>query len=228
MDSIVLFSIPIALAFAHLSGLQWDIQSQRFVQPIRSFSAGFSVVYIFLFLIPEVVRLNGRLGFEPMLLVAFGFIFFHSTLKFVFKTRHPEDTTFLLDEIHLSAAGLYNFLVTFLLVTLTRDEPFRGLLIFFVILIHLILSEVAHAIPSTHETNLHKTQIIILATLAGGIVALLDVVTTSQTDALFAITAGAIMYIAIREEIPEDSDGKPWMFILGSGILMMLYILFFN
>lgn len=37
------------------------------------------------------------------------------------------------------------------------------------------------------------------------------------TTVLFAVTAGAIIYTPIREELPDDS-GKPWLFVLGAGI----------
>lgn len=219
--------VPISLTIAHLFGLQWNVKSKKDLDGLKSLTAGLSVAYVFLVLIPEIAALKVTTSIEPLTLAFFGFIIFHLTHSFVFQTRSHIKRITLLDEVHVATAGLYNFLLAFLLVELLKINIFQGIIVSAIIITHTILSELTHADmqPNTKLSEQIKPTVIILGTLAGGLLATFGVVHYAIADILFGFTAGAIIYITIREEIPSDSKGKPKWFIIGAAILYLVDLL---
>lgn len=216
-----LFLVPFLLIPAHLFGLLWNIKNRQYIEHIRSFAAGFSVSYVFLILLPEIYRIET--GFLPLV----GFIVFHLSHKFVFRVRERADRTKLLDEIHLTTVAIYNFLIAFSLVELMRVDFWQGLVISILLAVHTILSDLTHA--ETHEkfNRFIKLGVIILFTWLGSMLAIFQIANATLTTTLFSLSAGAIIYITTREEIPEQTSGNPLVFVLGAVVLISGILAFF-
>ncbi len=222
IDKFYLLGIPLLLSLAHYLGMRWDLHSKTRIHLLRSLTAGFSVGYVFLILLPEVNLLGTQLAVDPMVLVLAGFVFFHVAHKFIFLTRDKPHKVLLLDEIHIFTAGLYNFLITFSMVELITRNFFKGMIVFMLMLVHTVLVEISHA-ETSRQSEHAKMVSLIIATFLGGMLAILGITNLSVTTFLFAVTVGAIIYIAIREEIPRDSATNPIYFILGSSIFILYY-----
>lgn len=217
--------IPLALAVSHYFGLICDFKDKSHFEALKSFAAGFSVAYVFLLLIPELSRsehING-VNIETMSIVLIGFVAFHLSHKFVFKARDLRRKVTLLDEIHLVTAAIYNFLIAFSLVELVRMDLLRGLFVVAVIIMHTILSELTQAEMQHNITNKTKFVYIVAATLLGGTLGLFEALSMTASNIIFAFTAGAIIYIAIREEIPSDATGQPIYFVFGTLTLLATF-----
>ena len=89
----------------------------------------------------------------------------------------------------------------------------------------MILSEISQVELAKNQTR-SRTILVTALTLAGGMLALFNLLNVVATTILFAITAGAIAYIAIREEIPNDDRVRPLFFVKGVLVLIILEILF--
>lgn len=215
-----LFLIPLSLAVAHYIGLKYDIRSKRNIQTFRSFAAGFSIGYVFLFLLPEVFRIREAAQHETLYIVLLGFMFFHFTHKYIYKVRGDSDKALLLDEIHLLTAALYFFLIAFLLVETTIVDTAKGLIITILLTVHTVLVDLSHtSLTTTHKVK-YKLPIIITATFLGGLLPMFGLTNPTITTFLFSLTAGAIMYISIREEIPDEKQSNLSLFILGALLLI--------
>jgi zinc transporter ZupT len=215
MGNIPLLIIPISLSIAHYIGLHKTINNHQITKPLRSFTAGFSISYVFLILIPEVFRLQMVTTLNTFVFTVLGFASFHVLLKYIFRQRNSKRKVMLLDEIHLFASGLYSFLLAFSIVELSKVQVGQGIILVILIIIHTTLSEISHKEISKHRNQNVKTLVLIIATIVGGMLPLLNIATSELSAVLYALAAGAIIYITTREELPEDDSGKPILFMFG-------------
>ena len=220
--TLLLSLIPISLGGSHLLGLYGQHHIKKGKDTLRSFSAGFSVAYVFLILLPELPLLAHSLGVDTALYMLLGFAFFHVAHKYVFKTKQDKLREILNDEIHLITAAVYSFLIAFSLVELAKLNLFKGLLLASVIVVHTMLSEISYVDVNESYVDKIKEPILVLMTFLGGLLAILDLANLFFTALLFSISAGGTIYIAIREEIPQDSVGKPTMFLVGVLLLIVI------
>lgn len=219
MYSHTLLLIPFSLSLAHYIGLKFDMKSKRNIQTLRSFAAGFSIGYVFLFLLPEVFRVRETAQLEVLYVMLLGFVFFHITHKYVYRIRGTFERVLFQDEIHLFTAALYFFLISFLLVETTVIDTAKGVLLTILLIVHTMLVDLSHtALTATHKVKF-KLPLIITATVLGGLLPIIGLSNSTITTILFALTAGAIMYISIREEIPDDKQNNLPLFILGALML---------
>lgn len=226
MPNLPLIFIPFALALAHYIGLHRSIKDKSILQNLRSFSGGFSVAYVFLIVFPEIYRLNTQSSVDTLVLTVIGFALFHVLLKFIFKQRSSKKRTLLLDEIHTGTAALYSFLLSFSLVEISKQNVSTSMILVVLVILHTTLSELSHKELTHHAKAPWKTPVLITATLLGGLFPIINLATTSLTAILYAFAAGAIMYITIREEVPEGKEGRPGLFLMGVFLLIIakLYI----
>lgn len=225
MTSDALLLIPFSLSLAHYIGPKYDIKSKQNIRFLRSFAAGFSIGYVFLFLLPEVFRVREAAQLEILYVMLLGFLFFHMTHKYVYRIRGTFERVLFQDEIHLLTSSLYFFLISFLLVETTIIDTTKGVLLTILLIAHTMLVDLSHtALSETHKIKF-KLPLIIVATIAGGILPIIGIAASSVTTILFALTVGAIMYISIREEIPDDRQSHLPLFILGAVMLIVVDIL---
>ena len=221
-----LMVIPVGLSLAHYFGIYGHEHYKRFSGLIRSFAAGFSIAYVFLILFPDLPSFGDNVHVNTSMLTLIGFALFHGAHKWVFQASSKSKQALLSDEIHLITAASYSFLISFSLVELLRSEPSQGMLMALVIIIHTLLSEISQVDVGKSYIDQFTTPILVIVTMFGGLLPLFGWINRSLTVTLFSITAGAIIYIAIREELPDDSHGKPSLFFLGVASLILIQWVF--
>ena len=217
--ALLLLSIPVALSVVHVFGQTAGVHLHKQADTIRSFAGGFSVAYVFLILLPEIPSPKEVEVVDIAIVALLGFAMFHEAHNYIFKKSKSSRRKSLIDAIHLLTAGSYSFLITFFLVELTKVNVVEGVIVSVIIAIHFILSEITHS-KDVHRA--YKLPIIIASTMAGGLMAVFGLADQLATDVLFALTTGALVYIAIREEIPRAERGKPLFFMVGVFILILV------
>ncbi|MFW5720085.1 MAG: hypothetical protein ACOCXT_03610 [Candidatus Dojkabacteria bacterium] len=218
----ILLLVPIVLSLGHFAGQEIRIGSKRILETIQSFAGGFSVAYVFLILIPEIVGRGLGSGSLSMSLALIGFTIFHVALRYATRRDKSDSKRHLVREVHIGILALYSFLVSFSLVQLLQQDIYYGLIMLLIILIHTTLLEINYVHLDTVKPISFKSPFIILATLLGGIIPLFNIIAIEVELAFFSLTAGAIMYIAVREEIPQESKGSPAWFI--SGVFLLIFL----
>ncbi|HEX9805172.1 MAG TPA: hypothetical protein VGA67_05815 [Candidatus Dojkabacteria bacterium] len=223
----IIFLAASSLAISHILANYFEVKLQKKVEILQSLSAGFSVAYVFLIIFPEigVQQISGNV--DGILAALIGFIFFHVTLKFIFRKNHEKHLEVYADWIHIIMNAFFNFLITFSVIELLQISISQGTILLIIILIHSSLTEITHPI---RYSNLQTPKLIIIsaATILGALAASLGIIDQTISGLLFAFTSGAIIYVSIREEIPQGSKGNPFLFVAGSVVMIITFLIFFN
>jgi len=220
VNPLVLLAIPTVLSVAHFVGFTGGARVKGHLSVIRSFAAGFSVSYVFLFLLPEIPRADEVAVVDTAIFALLGFTVFHEAHKFIFSQK-SEGKAKLNDEIHLITFSAYSFLITFFLVELSKVDTIEGIVVSLVIALHFFLTDITQARVSEPVKHNLKMPLAIVATLTGGMLSVFSLTNQAATDVIFALTTGALVYISIREEIPEKG-GRPLVFLAGVLILTLV------
>lgn len=230
------FFVPLLLTLAHSVGHLVRLRDRRYTEIAQSFASGFAIGFIFLVIIPEVILLENQIdaqqtlsrdSFEAMFVTFAGFVLFHVALKYI--DQHPElpRGRFLNNEVHLTVIALYNLLVAFSLTQLASENLIEALLYTMLFSFHLTISELAEHGKAGNLANRMKLFILILAVWAGSVLPYLDFMSPQATAILFALAAGGVIYISVREEIPWQDSGRPIFFLIGSVLVSLIAVLLF-
>lgn len=222
--------VPLLVWCAYYLGQILDIRTRRYVELIQSLAAGLSIGYIFLVLLPEVILFEQRVLAEIQVpaigITLLGFVFFHTMLKLVFRNKNKHKVHFLTDEVHLFAIALYHFIVSFSLIELMKVNGNQAFVLLLLIAVHTTLSELSYHELHHEEKRLFKAPVLFAASFLGALFPVMGVVNPVFRAILFSFTAGAIIYISIREEIPEKNQGNPWAFIFGAMVSVGVLLLY--
>jgi len=217
--------------------------SGRASRRLVSASAGASVAYIFIDVLPELAAQHGVLtaaaGDAGLLfaeqqvyaLALLSFVLFYGLEHLVLADREQrDDTEASPDEArffpaHLIAFGSYTALIGYLLVERAELGPVTLAIYTLAMAVHFII--VAHALSKRFRRPYARWGRWILAAsvIAGwalGASARIPDVTFAR---LFAVLAGGVVITSVQEELPGERSGRFWPFLLGAlgfAVLLML------
>lgn len=142
-----------------------------------------------------------------------------------------------LDNIHIFTNFFYHFLVGFILIYLLSIEFLVGILFFFFAFFKALISKTSNDviifpdIPVTEHAH-HSKHIVYFfasATITGVFIGLVSTLffplTLEMLYILFSFVSGVILYIIVREVIPEKEKGNPLYFLLG--VIVFFFIVLF-
>ncbi len=235
MDFIAFF-VPLLLSIAHAIGHQLNLRDWRYSDSAQSFASGFAIGFIFLVLIPEVILLENQMepqqtlsrdSFEAMFMTFAGFVLFHVALKYL--DQHPElpRRRMLNVQVHLAVIAGYNLLVAFSLTQLAKENLIQSLLFTLLFGFHLAISELAEHGKAGVLRNRIKLVVLTIAVCLGSLLTYVQSINAQATAILFALAAGGVIYIAVREEIPWQDNGRPIFFLVGSVLVSVIVVLLF-
>lgn len=190
-----------------------------------SISAGVSVSYIFLILLPEIY--SGALVISKLLFLAilFGFGMFHLIEKYI---RQNFTGPALRKEhrlIHSSTSFVYFFVVGFLLVKLADSEgSLSSTLLFIPIMLHIIID----SLPRRHTKKRHLRALSASSPFLGAILASFIDIGAIGNVILLGIVGGALLYTVVRESLPREREGKPMYFLSGLLLFTIVILLLWN
>ena len=190
-----------------------------------SVSAGVSITYIFLILLPEIY--SGAMEINRLLFLAllFGFGIFHIIEKYI---RQNFTGPALRKEhriVHSSTSFVYFFVVGFLLVKLSGDDgSLSAILLFIPIMLHIVID----SLPRRHTKKHHLRALSASSPVLGAILATFLDIGAAGNIALLGIVGGALLYTVVRESLPRERVGKPLYFIIGLLLFTILILLLWN
>lgn len=181
-----------------------------------SFASGAGMVYVCLQLLPEAFLYAGPDQAIFISLLA-GFVSYHIAEKFAYqhsdkKALHPR-----LHHLHLGMFTAYHAIIGLLLVHLVAMSIKAGLLFALSIALVLLLTSAvlkSLTLKFRHDSKLCEIMLALsfpAGTLLGFIIPLSPLI----FSLLFAFLGAGLMYIIIREMIPEKQAGEPLYFLLG-------------
>ena len=192
-----------------------------------SFSAGVSIAYFFLMLLPEIYGGFTYLNKLIFFFILIGFILFHLTEKFIYQHERKEQLMHDLKEAHSLVFFFYHFIVGLVLIRILANGFIEGMLFFIPILFHMTITNVS--LSEIHKKMTESKLIrflLCISSLIGILFALFASISNVLYYTLFSFIGGAMLYIVVREEIPKEKKDHPKYFILGAFIYSLLIVLF--
>lgn len=190
-----------------------------------SFSAGASISYIFLILLPEIY--SGAMNINRLLFLAllFGFGIFHIIEKYIRQNFTGPALRKEHRVVHSSTSFIYFFVVGFLLVKLSEaDGNISAVLLFVPIMLHIIVD----SLPRRHTKKRHLRALSASSPFLGAILASMLDIGYIGNVILLGIVGGALLYTVVRESLPREREGRPMYFIIGLLLFTILILLLWN
>lgn len=189
-----------------------------------SFSAGISISYILLVLLPEIYSSAmsiSRLLFFPVLL---GFGVFHIMEKFIRQNFTGSQLRKEHRVVHSATSFIYFFVVGFILVKLVASNVVSGVLLFIPIALHIIIDSLPRRTTKKHHLRAFSAS----SPFLGAIVATFIDIGDIGNIILMGIVGGALLYTVIRESLPREREGKPMYFIIGLLLFTVIILLLWD
>ena len=189
-----------------------------------SFSAGVSVPYIFLILLPEIYSSAMAINKLLFLSVLFGFGIFHMIEKFIRQNFVGQKLRKEHRLMHSASSFIYFFVVGFILVEVTESGILSGLLLFIPIVLHIVID----SLPRRTTKNHYLRAISASSPFLGAVTATFIDVGEAGNVILLGMVGGALLYTVIRESLPKEIEGKPLYFNIGLLLFTALILLLWN
>lgn len=212
-DPIPLF-LAVILSVMHFFSHCFSRPVNRFHVPIVSFSAGFFISLIFLQLFPEII--NPSLGKGVLFFLLSGFVLFHILEKYLYQ--HVKNKHILLKDLkalHVGGFFIDHFVIGLLLILAYQSRVTLGFFVFLPLALHTVSSSMA--LDAIHlQSKGYLTKIVLsLSTTIGAFVAIGLVGWVLAYHLLLAFCVGIVLYVVIRDMLPQRAAGSVPFFILG-------------
>jgi zinc transporter ZupT len=234
-------SLAVALLFAavHVLGDRFRGFAGHPRSVWLSAAGGISVAYVFVHLLPDLAAHQESVlaGLDPQgtgatlerhvyLVALAGLALFYGIDAMLRRSarecaEHPPGIFWT----HLAVFALYNFLIGYLLVH-REDGGTAGLALFGLALgVHFLVNDQSLRAHHGHLFHDRGRWLLGLAPLAGWAAGAATEIAPLWLSALFALLAGSMVLNVLKEELPEEREGRFWAFAAGAAGYSLLLIL---
>jgi zinc transporter ZupT len=219
----ILFGMVMTIAHYVSESLSSSLQDRRL--KLLSFSGGVSLAYIFLELLPASYDAVPHLHRILFFLMLAGFCIFYLAEKHLYRHQSSKRESEL-TKTHLYAFFLYHFFLGLVLAHMTSTTFLRGLLFFFPLLIHTMASTASlNEVHPRFKEHPFAKSLLANSSLLGVLFAIFFPLSPVTYYALLSFIIGVLLYVVIRDLLPEDEGGSPAYFVMGI-LLYSLLLLF--
>lgn len=205
------------IGIVHYFGEQINKQLKAPKSVVTSFSAGISVSYVFLMLLPELHKGFQHFGDYTFLLAMIGFSGLHILEKVIYRHEKTlEDIKKDFKELHSVFLFVYHFGMGIVLYYILETNFLEGTLFFIPLLMHTAISSLS--LKELNEDILDMRSVKILISLSG----VLGVLTTHLVGISFrefhmilGLITGMFLHVVISDSMEADAMGEPSSFLLG-------------
>ena len=199
-----------------------DLKNKPYYMKILSFSAGFSITYLLLELLPLFAEAAFSISKFLFLALLLGFISHHVVEKEIYKHNKRHELVKMLnleENIFYYAYHLILGLVLFLFINSNMVEG-----IFFALSIFAFT--IVSNLPSAPHRSKERMMILSSSTFVGALLGILltNIIPIWLEFALIGIVAGVLMFTVTRHHIPYRRKGNIQYFILGFLIYAIIII----
>ncbi|UCE42895.1 MAG: hypothetical protein JSV17_08075 [Candidatus Aminicenantes bacterium] len=228
MNTINIFalSLGIILGIIHFYSEKLKLPDGANRYRVISFAAGISIAYLFLNLLPHTYAAADHLKNFVFVFLLLGFVLFHLAEKFIYKHADQKKLARELKEVHSISFFFYYFMIGIVLYDKVLTSQLEGILFFIPIGLHASLSTASLSQIHGDIREGFGTKILLsLSTILGVIFALLVSVPNILDNILVSMIAGILLYIIVKEFLPEKEKGQPMFFLSGILVFIGFYIL---
>ncbi len=224
-SSTVFFSLIMGflLGFIHFVGEGLKIPEGSRHYQIISFASGISIGYLFLDLLPHTYDAAEHLKGGVFFFLLMGFALVHLVEKYFYQHAEASKLRKEFKSVHSVTFFIYYFLAGFVVVELVQKSVLEGILFVFPVTLHAGLSSASLSeIHGRFKPTLWERVLLSLATPAGVLLAFTFPLPIVLQNITISGIAGVLLYVFVKEFLPEKEKGQPMFFILG---LIMFFVL---
>ena len=225
LTCILTLGLGLLLGLIHFfsENIKIEVASKQY--RIISFAAGISIAYLFLDLLPHTYEAATHLKQWIFVFMLLGFAIFHLIEKIIYQHTNQEKVARELKEAHSISFFVYYFLVGIVLKDKTQISILEGFLFMVPIALHAALSSASLArIHGEIRESLWIKIILSLSTILGVVFAILLHIPAILNNILVSFIAGVLLYIIVKEFLPEKKKGQPVFFIIGLITFFAIYL----
>ena len=218
--------LAMILAVVHVFSERYASHAKKFHVQTISFSAGLFLGLIFLYLLPEFFKGMNYVGESIYILMLAGFVCMHLGEKYVYQhVKNKKEQMQDLASIHALGFFVNHFLVGITLFLAFRIEgPLSGFLIFIPLLLHTFSSSLSlNDIDEKLKSKALSYALLPLSPVIGVAFAYMMNLSPYLYHLMLSFVLGAMLYIAVRDTLPRNEAGKPFFFL--TGVLLSVLIL---
>jgi hypothetical protein len=210
------------MAVAHYYSEDFCVRCKEQYNSLLSFSAGISVTYLFLDLLPAFSDTAARTSKFLFLTILLSFILLHVVEKYIYKNAANDKIRRDLALEDSIVSFVYHFIIGMLLVTFTLQSWFTGILFFIPVLLYTMVSTLPVDAPRMQSAKI----VLSLSTPLGALFSFFVYTrpTAIVTTALLGLVIGVLTYTVMRHSIPQGKKGEPLYFVLGVMMYSLLII----
>jgi len=224
-DSLTALGFAVVLGVVHFFSEQIRLPEGKPRWRIISLGAGICIGYLILHLLPETYQEAAFLKQWVFLALLAGFAFTHLAEKYAYKHAKRAKLVHELKIIRLVVFFLYYIVVGISLADKVETGILDGVMFLVPIAIHTALSTSALArIHGRVKESIAVKLLMSVSSLLGVALAIIVPIPPIVDSFLTSFIAGVLLYVFVKEFLPEERKGEPFFFILGI-IIFLAYTL---
>lgn len=222
MELILAIGLAFLLGLVHFFGEEID----EYIMPenlfLASFSAGLTVSYFLLGMLPEIINAPTNLEYN-LLFALVGFSLFYIVEEIIYEREsNLSDVKKEFKELHSFFIFSYHFVLGFLIYFLIGEGLYQVLLFYLPVFVHTAVNSLA--IKEMNEEMLDKAWIKLSASFAsvlGVSVSYLIGVSDFVSYSLFGFIGGMFLYLVVHDALDPQRE-RPIGFITGALVFSMI------
>ncbi len=227
-NEFIAIAIGLILGALHYFSENLELAAEPKRSRIISFGAGISIAYLFLHLLPHTYEAAIHLEEWVFLFLLLGFSLFHLSEKYIYQHIRQEKRAKELKEIHSIIFFIYHFSVGIVIADKMDISILEGSLFVIPVALHIGVSTVSLSkIHGEIRESIFIKVILSLSTLLGVVFAILMHIPDTVNNILVSFIAGVLLFIIVKEFLPEKEKGKPLFFLFGLLLFCVINIVIF-
>jgi zinc transporter ZupT len=201
---------------AHFFGEKLKIDRNTKPYRIISFAAGISIAYLFLDLLPHVYEAASILKNGVFIFLLLGFATVHLVEKYIYQHADVQKLTKELKAVHAVTFFLYYFMIGIVLKGKIQADILESVLFIIPVTLHAGLS--TSSLSEIHgmiKENIIIRVLLSSAPLFGILFARAILIPEVAENIMVSLIAGILLYVMVKEFLPEKKKGQPAFFIVG-------------
>lgn len=223
---LIALSAGLFLGLVHFLSEGLSPKNEAHKYRIISFAAGISIAYLFLNLLPHTYEAASQLKEWVFVFLLLGFTVFHLIEKVTYQHADQDKLARELKEIHSVSFFVYYFLVGIVINDELQADLLNGILFLIPITLHAALSTASLSrIHGEVRESIGIKISLSASSLLGVVFALFVPIPHILDHILISVIAGVLLYIIVKEFLPEKRHGQPLFFIMGMVLFLGTYFL---
>ena len=219
--------ICMLLGGIHYLGDKVQIRKGTNQYRIISFAAGLSIGYLFIELLPMTYEAAHQLKDYVFVFLLLGFTAVHLAEKYFYQHHADERLRSRLSYVHFSTFFFYYFLVGCIVADLVHSSISSGILFVLPVALHAGLSSASLSDIHGHFKGSTAAKVLLAMAAPAGVLLVIFVgFPQSVHNVAVSGVSGILLYIYVKEFLPEKEMGQPLFFLLGLSLFFGVMVLF--